>query len=102
MKEDYSRDEKGNIIIETKAADKARRDEKEQKFYSSFIAQEVEEAAREAGFDFSGIDAPQNEQDLYGLRYATFTVPLVKAVQELSKQNEEMKKEIELLKSKLK
>jgi hypothetical protein len=50
--------------------------------YTGFIAQEVEEAARSVGFTFSGVDAPKNENDYYGLRYAEFTVPLVKAVQE--------------------
>ncbi|MGE0636215.1 MAG: tail fiber domain-containing protein [Bacteroidia bacterium] len=102
LKEDQKRDEQGNIYTQTLPHDKAARDAKEQQRYTGFIAQEVEVAAKEMGFDFSGVDAPQNEQDLYGLRYATFTVPLVKAVQELAKQNEEMKKEIELLKSKLK
>jgi hypothetical protein len=49
-----------------------------------FIAQEVEEAARALGYDFSGVDAPKNDNDFYGLRYGTFVVPLVKAVQELA------------------
>jgi hypothetical protein len=64
---------------------------------SGFIAQEVEKAANEMGFVFSGIDKPQNENGLYGLRYAEFVVPLVKAVQELSKQNEELLTRIEKL-----
>jgi hypothetical protein len=51
--------------------------------YSGFIAQEVEEAAKALGYDFSGIDAPANEKDAYALRYAEFVVPLVKATQEL-------------------
>ena len=34
------------------------------------------------GYDFSGVDKPKNDKDFYGLRYAEFTVPLVKAVQE--------------------
>jgi len=50
--------------------------------FSGFIAQEVEQAARDAGYDFSGIDKPKNENDFYGLRYADFVVPLIKAVQE--------------------
>lgn len=66
--------------------------EKEKTVYSGFIAQEVEQAARAAGYDFSGIDAPKNERDLYGLRYAEFVVPLVKAVQEQQAQIEELKK----------
>jgi hypothetical protein len=50
--------------------------------YSGFIAQEVEAAAQKAGYSFSGVDGPKNEKDNYGLRYAEFVVPLVKAVQE--------------------
>ncbi|MBC8045389.1 MAG: tail fiber domain-containing protein [Fimbriimonadaceae bacterium] len=61
--------------------------EKEKIIYSGFIAQEVETAAKEIGYDFSGVDAPKNEKDLYGLRYAEFVVPLVKAVQELNEIN---------------
>ncbi|HNU87209.1 MAG TPA: hypothetical protein PKJ94_02925, partial [Ferruginibacter sp.] len=57
-------------------------DTKEKILYSGFIAQQVEQAAKEAGYDFSGVDKPKNENDLYGLRYAEFVVPLVKAVQE--------------------
>jgi len=55
---------------------------KEKIAYTGFIAQEVEEAARRIGYDFSGVDTPENENDFYGLRYAEFVVPLVKAVQE--------------------
>ncbi|MEO6167735.1 MAG: tail fiber domain-containing protein [Chitinophagales bacterium] len=62
--------------------------EKEKIVYSGFIAQEVEAAAEEIGYDFSGIDAPKNENDFYGLRYAEFVVPLVKAVQELTVIND--------------
>lgn len=62
--------------------------EKEQILYTGFIAQDVEKAAKEIGYDFRGVDAPKNEDGLYGLRYAKFVVPLVKAVQELSKLQE--------------
>lgn len=58
--------------------------EKEKTVFTGFIAQDVEKAAKEIGFDFSGVDKPQNDNSLYGLRYAEFTVPLVKAVQELA------------------
>lgn len=68
---------------------------KESLRYSGFIAQEVEDAAKKAGYNFSGIDAPKNTTDLYGLRYADFVVPLVKSVQELeaiiNKKDEELK-----------
>jgi len=58
--------------------------QKEMVTFTGFIAQDVEAAAKEIGYDFSGVDVPQNENSLYGLRYAEFTVPLVKAVQQLS------------------
>lgn len=61
---------------------------------SGFIAQEVEAAAKEAGYDFNGVHVPENEDDNYSLSYSQFVVPLVKSVQELSEQNEELKKEI--------
>lgn len=72
---------------------------KEKIIYSGFLAQDVEASAKKLGYDFSGVDAPKNEKDYYGLRYAEFVVPLVKAVQELSKQNEELKAENEKLKA---
>jgi hypothetical protein len=66
-------------------------EDKEQITYTGFVAQEVETAAKEIGYDFSGIDAPQNENSLYGLRYAEFVVPLVRAVQELAEENSNLK-----------
>jgi trimeric autotransporter adhesin len=62
--------------------------------FSGFRAQEVEQAAIKAGYDFSGVDKPQDEDGLYGLRYAEFVVPLVKAVQELDAKNETQKVQI--------
>jgi len=54
----------------------------EQILQTGFIAQEVEESAHSLGYEFSGVDAPKNDDDYYGLRYAEFVVPLVKATQE--------------------
>ena len=69
--------------------------EKESAVYTGFVAQEVEAAARSLDFNFSGIDAPVNDHDVYGLRYESFVVPLVKAIQELSKQDDQLKKDSE-------
>lgn len=49
---------------------------------SGFIAQEVEQAASEAGYNFNGIHKPEHAADNYSLAYSQFVVPLVKAVQE--------------------
>ncbi len=97
---------------------------KEQMSWAGFVAQEVEAAATQTGFKFSGVDKPSNADGLYGLRYAEFVVPLVKAVQEqqnlianqntkieklekqnarieqLEKQNELLLKRLELLETK--
>ena len=61
---------------------------KEQIIYTGFVAQDVEKAAKELNYDFSGVDAPKNDKDVYALRYSDFVVPLVKAVQELVAENE--------------
>ncbi|HYV93832.1 MAG TPA: tail fiber domain-containing protein [Chitinophagales bacterium] len=74
---------------------------KEKIIYSGFIAQDVERAAKETGYDFSGVDAPKNDKDLYGLRYAEFVVPLVKAVQELSSKNDQLSNTNDQLNSKV-
>jgi hypothetical protein len=61
--------------------------QKEKKLYTGFVAQEVEQVAKSLNYDFSGLYKPENSHDVYGLSYSDFVVPLVKAVQELSKQN---------------
>jgi hypothetical protein len=65
---------------------------KEKIRYTGFIAQEVEKVADKVKYDFSGVYKPQNDKDVYGLSYSDFVVPLVKAVQELSQQNDSLKK----------
>ena len=70
---------------------------KEQIVYSGFVAQDVEKAAKDLNYDFSGVDQPKNDKDLYGLRYSEFVVPLVKAVQELSAKNDELEQRVEKL-----
>lgn len=69
--------------------------------FSGFIAQDVEKAAQQVGYDFSGVDTPTSENDHYGLRYAEFVVPIVKALQELADQIDALKKENEALKKQL-
>lgn len=70
--------------------------------FSGFIAQEVNEAALNIGFDFSGVD---KSGKVLSLRYSDFVVPMVKAMQELDENQksevDELKKEIEDLKSRI-
>lgn len=57
-----------------------------------FIAQDVEKIIEETGFtSFDAVRKPTHETDNYSVAYAEFVVPLVKAVQELSKELELIK-----------
>ena len=56
---------------------------------SGFLAQDVAKAAKESGYDFSGVQIPANPNDIYSLRYSDFVVPLVKAGQEQQQMIEE-------------
>lgn len=87
----------GNTISET--ADKNMRTAATNKIRTGFIAQEVEQTAKEIGYDFDGVNAPQGEKDNYSIAYADFVPSLVKAVQQLAAQNEALQKEIEDLKN---
>lgn len=82
LKEDVRYDSTGAEIRMTDPLDAQARDEQSRIRYTGFIAQEVEAASRSLGYDFSGVDRPASTEGLYGLRYAEFVVPLVKAVQE--------------------
>lgn len=69
---------------------------------SGFIAQEVEQAAKEVGYDFNGVVVPENpENDNYSLAYAQFVVPLVKVMQEQQAMIETRDAEVAALKSQL-
>lgn len=76
----YSQTKSGNTILQT-----------------GFLGQDVEHAAMEIGYAFSGVDKPKTEADYYGLRYAEFVVPLVKAVQEQQQMIDELKEEVRKL-----
>ena len=69
--------------------------------YSGFLAQEVEQAAKAANYDFSGYDAPKNQWSLYTIKYAEFVVPLVKAMQEQQLQIDHLTRENDDLKVRL-
>jgi hypothetical protein len=69
---------------------------------TGFLAQDVETASKNVGYNFSGVEVPKNGQGLYKLRYAEFVVPLVQAVKELSAENELLKQKNNDLESRLK
>lgn len=73
-------DQLNNFLgVSDKFPDKLKRQsrtENESVRQTGFIAQEVEAIIKKTGFSFSGIEAPQNENDHYSIRYADFVVPL--------------------------
>lgn len=69
----------------------------EQQVQSGFIAQEVEQAAKELNYDFIGVAAPIGNRKLYSMQYSAFVVPLVKAVQEQQQIIEKQQQKIDEL-----
>lgn len=62
--------------------------------HTGFVAQEVDKLVKKSGYVFNGVDAPQNKNDAYTIRYAEFVVPLVKAVQEMSMKLDDQQQQI--------
>lgn len=68
---------------------------------TGFIAQEVAAAAKASSYDFSGVEIPKNDGDLYSVRYSDFVMPLVKAMQEQQTEIEAQKELIKKLEQRL-
>lgn len=102
-----SRKNGANFARQTKFDNKLKtsfsiRDKKvDEKLYNGLIAQEVEAAAKKSGYQFSGVVKPANPNGRYALRYATFVVPLIEAVQEQQKTIEAQNLRIEALEKRL-
>ena len=69
--------------------------------YDGFIAQEVEDVMDELGVTFSGLNKPDNPDNMYSLGYSTFVVPLVNAVKELNNKVQEQQEIIEQMEERL-
>jgi hypothetical protein len=76
--------------------------EKSKIIYTGFVAQDVEKAAQSINYNFCGVDKPKDDNEsFYALRYSDFVAPLVKAVQELSAQNDKLASENQQMQSQL-
>jgi hypothetical protein len=67
--------------------------------HSGFIAQEVEQAAKESNFVTDIVHTPENKDDNYSVSYQAIVVPLVKAVQEQQEMIEKLQAQLNELKS---
>jgi hypothetical protein len=74
----------------TSATDQREIAQRAQVRHTGFVAQEVEEAAARAGYDFSGLEKPTTEVGTYGLRYSNFVSPIVRAIQEQQQALQEL------------
>jgi hypothetical protein len=69
--------------------------------HNGFIAQEVEQAALQTGYEFDGVIKPKTNKETYGLSYSQFVVPLVKGMQEQQKTIEAQNNKIDQLQKQL-
>lgn len=68
--------------------------------YTGLLAQDVEATLQKLGINSSIVTKPNADgTGSWGIRYAELTMPLIQAVQELSKENETLKAEISELKT---
>ena len=69
--------------------------------YTGFLAQQVQQVSNAIGYHFSGIDAPTNNNTLYGIRYAELVAPLIQSVKELKAIVDAQQQQIDALKKQL-
>ena len=76
------------------------RPEEDNNIYEGLIAQEVEQTLKELNKSWSGhsINKSDGKQ---GIQYGALTIPLIKAVQELSKENNKLRERLLVLENKL-
>ena len=76
--------------------------EAENMIHMGLIAQDVEKLIKSKGYKLNVVHTPSNPTDNYSIAYAELVIPLIKAVQELNKKNDEQQKMIDDLLQRLK
>lgn len=73
-----------------------------ERFHHGFIAQDLE-GLKDEGYNFGGVDNPKYKggEDVYSVGYTEIIAPLVKAVQELSEEVNNLRRENNYLKAKI-
>jgi len=74
------------------------KDDEKENVFDGLIAQEVEAVCNELGVSFSGHEVSTSQGNKQSIQYETLTMPLIKAVQELSAQVTTLQQEINTLK----
>jgi len=74
------------------------KDDEKENVFDGLIAQEVEAVCNELGVSFSGHEVSTSQGNKQSIQYEALTMPLIKAVQELSAQVTTLQQEINTLK----
>jgi uncharacterized small protein (DUF1192 family) len=74
-------------------------DDENKRRRDGLIAQDVQQAMKELGVEFSGLVVDDDEMKTLNLSYGEFVIPLINAVKEQQAEIEALKKEIEELKA---
>ncbi len=74
------------------------KDDEKENVFDGLIAQEVEAVCNELGVSFSGHEVSTSQGNKQSIQYETLTIPLIKAVQELSAQITTLQQEVNTLK----
>jgi hypothetical protein len=101
MKENiiYNNDLGLNLISRLKPVSFNYIEDKYKQRRDGLIAQDVQQALKELGLQFSGLVTDSDPALTLNLSYGEFVIPLINAVQELNKQNQDLKQEVEELKA---
>jgi hypothetical protein len=96
----YNNDLGLNFIMKLKPASYNYISDPRKTRHDGLVAQDVDKALKELGLKFDGLVVEENAEGTYKLAYSQFVVPLINAVQELNKQNQELLQRIEKLEKK--
>jgi hypothetical protein len=75
-----------------------RKNDENKKIEYGLIAQEVEQVLKELGIENHGM-LTIGDDGMYGLRYNDLLAPMIKAIQELKEENQQLRNEIQSVKS---
>ena len=90
-----------DFILKLKTATYNYKADTNKRHRDGLIAQDVEQALKELGVNFSGLITDDDKDKTLNLSYSDFVLPLINAVQELYKRNQVLESTVNELKAKM-
>ena len=90
-----------DFILKLKTATYNYKADTNKRHRDGLIAQDVEQALKELGVNFSGLITDDDKDKTLNLSYSDFVLPLINAVQELYKRNQVLESTVNELKAKI-